>query len=176
MQRTQVAQYSRQETGFSLVEMMVALVILTVAVLGLLDLTITSIKTNVQNDIRSAAVRLTSQTAEVLLARPFSTTTTCGITLDTTITGYNSLYTYGTLNTCLVDTAAATDYQKYPYPQQRITGDAGATTVSGQIYNIVWTATSLSDTPNGLMQISILVSYKYRGQVYTNNVVIYKHE
>lgn len=167
--------------GFSLIEMMIALFILTVAVLGLLDLTITSIKTNMQNDIRNTAVRLTSQTAEVLLARPFSTTTTCGITLDPTITTgnspFNAQYTYNNLNICLQDSNPATDFQKYPFPQQQITGNA---TISGQIYNITWTVTVPKDINNqpvpDLLQISIYVSYNYRGQVYTNNAVIYKHQ
>lgn len=205
MQRAQVAQYNNVRKpiarrnaaeGFSLIEMMIALFILTVAVLGLLDLTITSIKTNMQNDIRNTAVRLTSQTAEVLLARPFDTTcgsgitcgttpTTCGITLDSTITGasaaaYNAAYKYDATNNCLVDsvTNPLPDYQKYPYPQQLVTG--GSTTVTGQTYNITWNVTVPTDTGgqpvSDLLQIPIFVSYKYRGQVYTNNVVIYKHK
>ena len=62
----------RESDGFSLLELMISLVILTVSILALLSLTITSIQANLQNDIRNAAIRLTNQTAEVLLAQPIA--------------------------------------------------------------------------------------------------------
>ncbi|MBI5874446.1 MAG: prepilin-type N-terminal cleavage/methylation domain-containing protein [Deltaproteobacteria bacterium] len=161
MQRTQVAQYSRQETGFSLIEMMIALFILTVAVLGLLELTITSIKTNMQNDMRNASIRLTSQTAEILLALPIDSVATCGLTPDASGSNYNSLYTYSASNTCLY----TSDYARYPNPSQAIR--------SGTVnYNIYW---SVSSPTNDIRQITITVSYFYRGQQYSNTAVIYKH-
>lgn len=56
--------------GFSLLEMLVALVILSVSILAMTSVTLTSIKTNLHNDIRNAAIRLTSETAEQILAEP----------------------------------------------------------------------------------------------------------
>lgn len=163
---------SNNKKGFSLIELMIALFIITVAVLGLLTLTITSIQTNMQNDIRNTATRLTSQTAEILLARPIDTISTCGITLDSTITTgsvavYNSAYTYNTSNNCLVDSNAAEDYKKYPNASQPLGGSSGT-----KEYNITWTVSNLT---NDLRQITIRVSYKYRDQTYTNEAVIYKH-
>jgi len=201
MQRAQVAQYSRKESrqyvvdsrkgesvslstiyylpstnsvyrlpsthkGFSLVEMMIALFILTVAVLGLLELTITSIRTNLQNDMRNTSIRLTSQTAEILLAQPIDSVATCGLTPDssTGAMNYNSSYTYTTANACLY-ASADTDVKKYPNPSQAIR--------SGTVnYNIYWSV--LSPT-NDIRQITITVSYFYRGQQYSNTAVIYKH-
>lgn len=52
--------------GFSLVEMLIALVILSVSILGMTSLTLTSIRTNLDNDLRNAAVRVTTEVAEDL--------------------------------------------------------------------------------------------------------------
>lgn len=150
--------------AFSLVEMMIALFILTVAVLGLLELTITSIKTNLQNDMRNASIRLTSQTAEILLAQPIDSVATCGLTPDASGSNYISSYTYSSANTCLY-TPSGLDYRRYPNPSQTIRGG----TVS---YNIYWL---VSSPTNDLRQIEITVSYFYRGQQYSNRAVIYKH-
>jgi type IV pilus modification protein PilV len=56
--------------GFSLIELLVSLVILSVSLLALASLLITSVHTNQQNEYRNAAVRLTTETAENLLAQP----------------------------------------------------------------------------------------------------------
>lgn len=60
----------RDSRGFSLVEMMIALVILSVSILGMTSMTLTTIRTNVENDLRNAAIRLTSEVAEELAALP----------------------------------------------------------------------------------------------------------
>lgn len=56
--------------GFSLVEMLIALVILSVSILGMTSLTLTTMTTNFDNDLRNAAVRVTSEVAEDLGATP----------------------------------------------------------------------------------------------------------
>lgn len=153
-----------RQMAFSLIEMMIALFILTVAVLGLLELTITSIRTNMQNDMRNASIRLTGQTAEIFLAQPIDNIATCGLTLDASGSNYNSSYTYTTANTCLY-ASADIDVNKYPNPSQTIRG--------GSVnYNIYWLVTSPT---NDIKQIQITVSYFYRGQQYSNKAVIYKH-
>lgn len=55
--------------GFTLVEMLIALIILSVAILGMTSLTLTSIRTNLENDKRNAAVRVTTDVAEEQMAR-----------------------------------------------------------------------------------------------------------
>src|SRR3989338_6172686 len=164
MQRViQSAQYSSLQKvsgkhnaadGFSLIEMMIALFIVTVAVLGLLDLTITSIRTNMQNDMRNTSIRLTSQTAEILLAQPIDSISTCGLTPDASGSNYNSSYTYSAANICLY----TSDYARYPNPNQTVRNG----TVS---YNIHWL---VSSPTNDIRQITITVSYSYRGQPYSN--------
>lgn len=60
----------RDQRGFSLIEMLIALVILSVAILGMTSVTIMTIRTNLENDLRNAAVRVTAEVAEDLLAMP----------------------------------------------------------------------------------------------------------
>lgn len=61
----------KRHRGFSLVEMMVALVILSISILALTSITLTSMKANVGNDARNAAVRLTGEVTETLFKVPF---------------------------------------------------------------------------------------------------------
>lgn len=56
--------------GFSLVEMLIALVILSVSILGMTSLTLTTMRANFDNDLRNAVVRVTSEVAEDLGATP----------------------------------------------------------------------------------------------------------
>jgi prepilin-type N-terminal cleavage/methylation domain-containing protein len=61
----------KRDDGFTLVEMMVALVILSVSILALTSVTITAMKVNLDNDTRNAAVRLTGEITEDLFIVPF---------------------------------------------------------------------------------------------------------
>lgn len=56
--------------GFSLIEMLIALVILSVSILGMTTLTLTAMRANFDNDLRNAVVRVTSEVAEDLGAMP----------------------------------------------------------------------------------------------------------
>lgn len=59
--------------GFSLLEMLIATFIMAVSILALTSLTITGMRMNLGNDLRNAAVRLTSEEAETVLADPIDT-------------------------------------------------------------------------------------------------------
>ena len=61
----------KNSSGFSLVEMMVALLILSISILALTSVTLTSIRANMGNDVRNAAVRLTGEITEDLFKEPF---------------------------------------------------------------------------------------------------------
>jgi prepilin-type N-terminal cleavage/methylation domain-containing protein len=68
--------------GFTLVEMMIAMVIILVAVLGLVQATLLSIDSNVRNLFRDEAVRIAEEQMNVLKSLPVSDTnlppgTTC---------------------------------------------------------------------------------------------------
>lgn len=152
------------EHGFSLLEMLIASVVLLISMLALLGLTITSIQVNMQNDIRNTAIRLTTQTAEALLTQPVESLNDCGLSPDPNAPNYNAAFTYDVNNACL-GTTGANGFRVYPNPVQSIRG-------VNRSFNIVWDVTTLT---NDLRQIAIAVSYEYRGRDYTNNTVIYKH-
>jgi len=153
----------RNSSGFSLIEMMTALVIIALTLLVLSAVLIHAIKINVVNDLRNAAVRLTNQTAEVLLALPFDSIHSCGLTADPSSTNYDDTYRYDNGNTCL--NIYPDDYLKYPNPVQTIKGFR-------QKFNITWNVMSLS---NDLRQITINVTYSESNAGHMHNAVIYKH-
>ncbi len=74
---------SNDDRGFSLIELMVSLVILSVSLLALLSVIITSIQVNRQNDLRNAAIRLTGETAENFLSTPIDSIAIGGPTSTT---------------------------------------------------------------------------------------------
>lgn len=152
----------KNNKGFSLVEMMIALIIIALALLALSSVLISSISVNLGNELRNTAIRLTNQTAEILLALPVDSVITCGITPDQNAPHYDASYVYSSSNTCL---GTGTDYQRYPNPVQSIKGFR-------QNFNIIWEVTPLS---GDLRQITIIVTYRYRGEDHMNNAVIYKH-
>ena len=153
----------RSNRGFSLVEMMIALVIMSISFLALSAVMVSAISVNLETELRNASLRLTSQTAEALLALPVDRITTCGITTDASAPNYNSAYTYDNANECL---GGEDDYKKYPDPNQSIRGVR-------QSFNITWNTTNLS---GNTAQIIISVAYhNNRGEDHINNAVIYKH-
>jgi len=153
----------RNSNGFSLIEMMTALVIIALTLLVLSSVMIHAIKINMGNDLRDTAVRLTNQTAEILLALPFDAIHSCGLTADPNAAHYNASYRYGSGNSCL--NAYPDDYLKYPSPVQTIKGFR-------QRFNITWEVMSLS---KDLRQIIINVTYNESNEDHVHNAVIYKH-
>jgi prepilin-type N-terminal cleavage/methylation domain-containing protein len=148
--------------GFSLIEMLVAVVIIAFTLLALCAAMVNAISANLGNELRNTAVRITNQTAEVLLALPIDSIQSCGATADPLAGNYNVSYTYDSSNACL---GIATDYQKYPRPEHAVKGFQ-------QRFNIIWEVTSLSDN---LRQVTITVAYRYREEHFENRAVIYKH-
>jgi prepilin-type N-terminal cleavage/methylation domain-containing protein len=153
---------ARNSNGFSLVEMLVALVIIAITLLGLSAATLSSINVNLGNDLRNTGVRLTNQTAEILLALPVDGINSCGMTPDPDGPNYNASYTYDDTNACL---GIGADYTRFPNPVQSVKGFK-------QNFNITWGVTALN---SNLRQITITVAYRYRNENFTNNAVIYKH-
>jgi prepilin-type N-terminal cleavage/methylation domain-containing protein len=153
----------RNSNGFSLIEMMTALVIIALTLLVLSAVLIHAIKINVVNDLRNAAIRLTNQTAEILLALPFDSIRSCGLTADSGAAHYDASYLYDSGNACL--NSHSDDYLKYPNPVQTIKGFR-------QRFNITWEVMSLS---KDLSQIIINVTYNESNEDHMHNAVIYKH-
>jgi prepilin-type N-terminal cleavage/methylation domain-containing protein len=67
---------SCSQQGFSLIEMLVAMVILSISMLALTALTITAMKTNMRTDLRNTAVRLCDEKAEEFTAAPIDSIVT----------------------------------------------------------------------------------------------------
>lgn len=153
----------RNSDGFSLIEMMTALVIISLALLVLSAVLIHAIQINVANDLRNAAIRLTNQTAEVILAVPFDSVRSCGVTADPGSANYSDTYRYDDANACLNDSPG--DYLKYPNPVQTIKGFR-------QRFNITWNVLELSDD---LSQIIIQVAYERSNESQLHSAVLYKH-
>ena len=158
-----MARIVRNNKGFSLVEMMIAIVIMAISFLALSAAMVSSISVNIENEFMNNAVRLTTQTAEVLLALPIDSLSSCGVTVDPGAPRYNSSYQYDDSNDCLGSEKDA--YTKFSNPEQAIKGFR-------QKYNITWDVTILN---NNIRHISLSVNYRYRGKNHMNNAVIYKH-
>ncbi|MEO5658015.1 MAG: prepilin-type N-terminal cleavage/methylation domain-containing protein [Nitrospiria bacterium] len=148
MSPRRVGDYRGLERGVTLIELMVALMILVVGMLALLNLTIGSIRANLENDLRNTGVRLTNQIAETLLAQ----------SIDNVISG--QLAPYNATNTALLPS-----YQVYPNPAQPIRG-------ANRTYTGSWAVRTLSAD---LKEVTITVGWTHRNANYTNVTVIYKH-
>lgn len=59
------------EEGFTLIEMMIATFVLSISLLGMTGLILTAIQANRQNELRNAAVTLTTQMAEEYFSESF---------------------------------------------------------------------------------------------------------
>jgi prepilin-type N-terminal cleavage/methylation domain-containing protein len=157
-----MAANAKNNRGFSLVEMLIAVVIIAVSVLALSGVMVHSIIANLGNELRNTSVRITNQTAETFLAMPMESIGSCGITADPAAPNYKAAYSYDEKNACL---GTGADYLRYPEPVQTVKGFR-------QGFNIIWDVLALS---SDLRQITITVAYTNQGMHYTNSAVIYKH-
>lgn len=146
--------FVRNNKGFSLIEMMIAVVIILFSMLAMFAAFGSSISVNVSNDMRNTAVRLTNQTAEVIQSLAFTDAWVVG---DTT----EILYDRDDSNTDQRD-------KGFPRETQVVRGVQRA-------YTISWWVMDLSDN---LKQVRITVSYldPKDGTTITNDAVIYKHK
>jgi prepilin-type N-terminal cleavage/methylation domain-containing protein len=143
---------AQKNKGFSLIEMMISIVIIMISLLALNQMIVVSMEANLSNELRSAAVRLTNQTAEALLAIP----TTPDAAID-------PLVSAGTWTR--IQSNAHQDSVGLPKKQQTVRGSMTA-------FDISWT---VADNTSTVKQIQITVSYPYKGQTKTNSTTIFKH-
>jgi Tfp pilus assembly protein PilV len=148
--------------GFSLIELMIALVILQVSLLGLLSVMVTSISSNLDNEVRNTAIRLTTQTAEAIYSLDFED----GCVNDADgVGGGDTTYSRDVTNGLCV--SSDHDLKGFPQRVQRIRGGFD------QTYNISWT---VSDQSADLKEVEITVTYTDpKGVGLSNSAVIYKH-
>ncbi len=140
--------------GFSLLEMMIATMIIVISMLALFQMIEISMDSNLKNELRSAAVRLTNQTAETLLAIP----TTADSAVDPLLTSATTTHTR-------IANDSYQDNVGLPKRQQSIRG----TTTT---FDITWYVVDNTDT---VKQIQITVGYSYKNKSYTNSTTVFKH-
>ncbi len=145
-----MARRASNNKGFSLIELLIAMAIIEVSMLALLTSMLLIQRTNLQNELRNTSIRLTNQTAEALLALPVGDTE---MAVGTTYTRDPSNPNYTDQNS-----------KGFPQPIQNVRGYQ-------QQYSITWKVDPYSS--GNAVQVTITVSYTYRGQTYTNNAVIY---
>jgi Tfp pilus assembly protein PilV len=146
-----VRTHVRASKGFSLIELMIAVVFIMISMLALLTAIVTSMRTNLENDLRNTAIRLTNQTAEALLA----------LSIDPTI---DPELTDGSHSRIAGNTTQ--NEKGFPLMTQTVRG-------SQQLYTIDWAVVSRTTS---VKEITITVSYTSRNKPYTNTAVIYKHK
>lgn len=78
---------SRNSAGFTLIEVMVAIVILMIGALGLLQVVATSYKTNMQNQRREDVNRVAEEVMTNMRAQPFEATFAAVTTVTSKIRG-----------------------------------------------------------------------------------------
>jgi len=147
-----MAAIAKSNKGFSLVELMVALVILMISLLGLLAVFVSSISANLDDELRNTAVRLINQTAETVHSLPIA---------DSDISGDAT----GVSHSRQADDFNQ-DLKGFPKPAQSIRGFQ-------QNYAITWKVT---DRNENLKEIVISVAYaNSQRENCCHNAVIYKH-
>lgn len=145
-----MAHPARNSKGFSLIEMMIAVVLIMISMLALLTATLGAMRANVETELRNTAVRIANQTAEALLSLPSS---------DTELSDAVSPHVRTAGN-------ATQDAKGLPQPNVSVRGYQ-------QQFTIQWTVVNKSGK---VKEVTITVSYTHRNRPFSNSSVIYKHE
>ena len=136
--------------GFSLVELMIAMMIILITMLALLTSILTSISVNASNEIRDAAMRITNETAEALLALPMDDPEL------STDSAHANTFSAG---------PKGQQIKGFPNPKQKIRSYEIA-------YAVTWTVTQTSEN---LKKVGITVTYNHRNRDYSHSSLIYRH-
>lgn len=141
---------SNNKRGFTLIELMIAMLIIMISMLALLTSIVTSMAANTGNEIRNTAIKVTNETAEALLALPID----------------DAELSTGTPHTNTFSTGPTGQQVKgFPNPTQRVRA-------FDVTYTITWNVTAPSAN---LKQVSISVAYSHKNKDFTNSSLVYKH-
>ncbi len=143
-----MARHAVTNKGFSLIELVIAMALIIISMLAAMSATISTVRTNLDNEVRTVATRAMTQTAEALLAMSFT---------DPNLTDGNH-------NRIPNDPAQT---------QLGIPNTIAVVRGSQQNFTIQWNVTTL--TPQTSMQVDISVSYTNRNINYTKNLTLFKH-
>ena len=139
--------------GFSLIEMMMAVLIIMVSMLAVMSTTLVSIRTSLNNDMRDMATLVANQTGEALLAVPFT---------DPEVSGS----TGGTTHTRVQDDSGQSG-KGIPNTLQIVRGKQ-------QTFNIKWVVTPLATSNSSSSKIVITVSYTNNGKTISRDSLLFK--
>ena len=142
-----MATCAQNNKGFSLIELLIAMVIIMVSMLALASSTAVFIRANLENDVRNTATRIANQTGEALYSLPFNDADLApGV--HNRIAGDPGLSGKGIPDT--VQTVRR----------------------SRQTYTIQWTVVQMT---NEALEVRVSVNYTFRGRSVPRNSVIYKN-
>jgi len=151
---------SSNKKGFTLIELMIAMVIISISMLAVLSSLLTAGRMNLENDVRNTAIRLTNQTAETLLslqwARIAGVVQTDPQLMGAAVPGVLHMRVAGD---------AEQNAKGFPALTQNVRN-------SRQDYQIQWT---IEDLEENYKRITVVVNYNFSGRPLMNTSVTYRH-
>jgi len=138
----------RNKKGFSLIEMMIAMVFIEISMLALLTTLTLTMQINVENEVRNTAIRIANQTAETLMTLSMNPR-------DADLTDGAHVRAVGTDQ----------DTKGFPPVEQSIRKYR-------QTYNVGWTVVTKSDK---VIQVTITVGYSYKNKSLSHSSVMFRH-
>ncbi len=148
--------YVKTENGFSLVEVMIALVVLFLVFMGLMQSALLGIDSNLRNIFRDEALRIASERMEEAKSLPFD-----GVVNDTAdVIADDNL----ALPAC--QNPPVSDAVPYPVAVQR-----SFRSIIDFPYGTRRTVTDLDGPPVDTKQIQITVRWEYRNECYTHSII-----
>jgi len=149
--------YVKTENGFSLVEVMIALVVLLLVFMGLMQSALLGIDSNLRNIFRDEALRIAAQRMEEAKSLPFDDVV--NDTADAVVPDDNLA-----LPAC--QNAPVSDPVNYPVEVQRSFRD-----ILNFPYGTRRTVTDFGAAPVETKQIQITVRWEYRDECYTHGII-----
>lgn len=146
----------KTENGFSLIEVMIALVVLLLVFMGLMQSALLGIDSNLRNIFRDEALRIAAERMEEAKSLPFD-----DVVNDTadTVADHNLA-----LPAC--QNPPVSDPNPYPVEVQRTFRD-----ILNFPYGTRRTVTDFGAAPVDTKQIQITVRWEYRGECYTHSII-----
>lgn len=95
----------QNKSGFTLVELLVAMVIMLVGLLGLLQSVNIAMEYNLKNQMRNEVIRVAQDNMNFMRSRPFDSAFTPITTVRTSLRNFNSKYKVTRTETSITDTS-----------------------------------------------------------------------
>jgi len=146
----------KTENGFSLVEVMIALVVLLLVFMGLMQSALLGIDSNLRNIFRDEALRIAAERMEEAKSLPF----------DDAVNDTADAVADHNLALPACQNPPVSDAVPYPVEVQRSFRD-----ILNFPYGTRRNVTDLDGPPVNTKQIQIIVRWEYRNQCYTHSII-----